>query len=494
MCHIDLTGPYRTTGRDGEKYMLTIVDNTSSYSTVYFRENKSSVSKFLQDYIAFSNRITGKLMKKVRTDNGGEFINNDFMQFAANEGIEVETTAPYTSMQNGKAERMHRTLFDSGRSMLHESGLPLTFWPEALATANYLRNRCHSAVVGKTPFELFRGFIPDISGCRIFGSQAWMMQHDVDKNQGKLDLKSVPGYFVGYPAMSKGYLFWNPATDKIMTSRDVMFDESKIMSQSFHTSHGSVDFLEEPTRNQDITNSSVESSVPQGLSSFTFNPFGPLVEQDEDQHSSSESLGVEPREEQDFPSDTASLDFYDAEEKSEDGVSVDGIVAEPTQAGPSEFAEFPHLRATDVPGIYYDPSLKSNIMVVPEDTPAPKAFVEGILSTKRSRKTINYANAVKTQSWTNEQWTEEEAIGYKRAMDKEMATQISKGTYLLVDRESVPPGVSILTNRWLHVRKEQDDGSLGFKSRLVIGGHRQKEGIDYNETSYGIKQHGSCYH
>jgi hypothetical protein len=70
MCHFDLTGPYRVGGLNNEKYMLTIVDNRSTHSTVYFLESKSGAATLIMEYVAFSTRITGNKMKRMRMDNG----------------------------------------------------------------------------------------------------------------------------------------------------------------------------------------------------------------------------------------------------------------------------------------------------------------------------------------------------------------------------------------------------------------------------------------
>ena len=75
----------------------------------------------------------------VRTDNGGEYISNDLARYFRARGIEHQTTVAYTPQQNGKAERLNRTLLDRMRAMLIESGLPELLWAEAMSTANYIR-------------------------------------------------------------------------------------------------------------------------------------------------------------------------------------------------------------------------------------------------------------------------------------------------------------------------------------------------------------------
>ena len=57
------------------------------------------------------------------------------------EGIIIETSAPYSPSQNGVAERFNRTLLELARAMLISKNLPTFLWDEAVAHAAYLRNR-----------------------------------------------------------------------------------------------------------------------------------------------------------------------------------------------------------------------------------------------------------------------------------------------------------------------------------------------------------------
>lgn len=85
---------------------------------------------------------------------------------------------PRTPQQNGVAERMNRTLTERARALLNTSGLPKTFWGDAILTANYLNNRIPSRAnnCNKTPFELWTGRKPELKYIRIFGSTAFV--HD----------------------------------------------------------------------------------------------------------------------------------------------------------------------------------------------------------------------------------------------------------------------------------------------------------------------------
>ena len=115
---------------------------------------------------------------------------------------------PYNPQQNGVSEKRNRTLMNMVRSMIVRSELPKFLWGEALKTANYICNRTLSKAVLKTPFELWCGFKPSLNHFHIWGCNAEIRVHDVAN--GKLDSRSVSGYFIGYCEKSKGFRFYCP--------------------------------------------------------------------------------------------------------------------------------------------------------------------------------------------------------------------------------------------------------------------------------------------
>ena len=117
---------------------------------------------------------TEKKVKRLRTDNGLEFCNNEFNEFCANEGIARHRTVRHTPQQNGVAERMNRTLLERARCMLSNAGLPKQFWAEAVNTACYLVNRSSSTAIDcKTPEEMWSGSTANYSILRVFGCPAY---------------------------------------------------------------------------------------------------------------------------------------------------------------------------------------------------------------------------------------------------------------------------------------------------------------------------------
>ena len=156
----------------GSRYYVTFIDDFSSYTFVYFMKSKSDVFAKFKEFVLLMENLTEKKVKTLRSDNGGQYTSIEFQQFCTEHGIKRELTVPMTTEQNGKAERMNRTVIESTRAMLHHAKMPLKFWAEALNTAVYLRNRSPTtALDGITPYECFHGEEPDVRNLRVLGAR-----------------------------------------------------------------------------------------------------------------------------------------------------------------------------------------------------------------------------------------------------------------------------------------------------------------------------------
>ncbi|KAL5834460.1 hypothetical protein ACOSQ4_013957 [Xanthoceras sorbifolium] len=225
LVHTDVWGPSPVSSLSGSLYYVTFIDDSTRKVWVYFLKKKSEVFDTFRKWKAMVENETGLKIKRLRSDNGGEYRDSRFREFCANSGIKMEKTVPMTPQQNGVAERMNRTLNERARSMRLHAGLPKMLWAEAVNTAAYLINRGPSVPLdGGIPEEVWSGKEVNISHLRVFGCISYV--HIDSAERSKLDAKSNKCVFVGYGGDEFGYRFWDYENRKIIRSRDVIFNEN----------------------------------------------------------------------------------------------------------------------------------------------------------------------------------------------------------------------------------------------------------------------------
>ena len=114
------------------------------------------------------NQLSKKI-KRLRTDRGGEYESNPFHSFYEDHRIIHETTPPYSPESNGVAEKKNRTLKEMMNEMLVSSGAPLNLWEETILSACHIQNTIPYKRIGKTPYELWKGYAPNITYLKVWG-------------------------------------------------------------------------------------------------------------------------------------------------------------------------------------------------------------------------------------------------------------------------------------------------------------------------------------
>ena len=131
---------------------MLFTDDYSRFSWVSFLKFKLETFKNFKKFKAFIESQSGKKLKALRTDRGGEFLSNEFIVFCDENGIHKQLTAPYTPKQKGFAERKNRTMVEMARRLLKAQGFIKLFCGEAVATVvNHLNISPAKAVSNKTP-------------------------------------------------------------------------------------------------------------------------------------------------------------------------------------------------------------------------------------------------------------------------------------------------------------------------------------------------------
>ncbi|KAL4319314.1 hypothetical protein GQ457_18G017080 [Hibiscus cannabinus] len=224
LVHSDLCGPMKTSSMNGSKYFVLFIDDLTRVCWVYFLKSKLNVLSTFKEFKIFSENQSDCKLTVLRTDNGGEYVSNEFNDFCRDSGILHQLIVPRTPQQNGVCERRNRTVLEMARCILFEKHLPKLFWAEVVATDVYLLNMLATkAVDGKTPFEAWFGSKPSVKHLRVFGSICY--SHISANMRSKLDERAWRGIFVGYSSQSKGHRIYNLESKMIVVSRDVIFYE-----------------------------------------------------------------------------------------------------------------------------------------------------------------------------------------------------------------------------------------------------------------------------
>ena len=109
--------------KGGAKYFLTFIDDYSSYSWIYPLKRKDQVIEKFVQWKTLVEKSSGKKLKTIRMDNGGEFTSTQFDDYLNAKGIRHERMILKTPEQNGVAERLNRTLVEMSSSMLLDATL-----------------------------------------------------------------------------------------------------------------------------------------------------------------------------------------------------------------------------------------------------------------------------------------------------------------------------------------------------------------------------------
>lgn len=141
LIHTDLCGPMPTVTPNGNRYIVTFIDDFSRYTVVYFLKCKDEIMNCFKEYCASIETKFNKSVRSIRSDNGGEYIGGIMQSFLKEKGIRHQKTVPYSPQQNGVAERKNRSLTEMAKCMLLDANMENKYWAEAVNTANYIQNR-----------------------------------------------------------------------------------------------------------------------------------------------------------------------------------------------------------------------------------------------------------------------------------------------------------------------------------------------------------------
>lgn len=136
--HIDVCAPFSVASIAKHRYYVIFVDDFSRKCWIFFMQKKSKTYSKFYEFKAPVENDSGKKVKAIRSDNGGEYISDDFKDFCKVKGICRELIAPHNPLQNGVVEWKNRRIVGVAWAMLHDQGLSLHLWVEACNTTFYV--------------------------------------------------------------------------------------------------------------------------------------------------------------------------------------------------------------------------------------------------------------------------------------------------------------------------------------------------------------------
>jgi histone deacetylase 1/2 len=448
------------------KYYLVILDDFSHYAWTFPLRRKSEVHQIFRNFLAYVNTQFQRPILSVQTDNGREFDNVANRNLLAEHGIVLRLSCPYTSQQNGRAERVLRTLNDSVRTLLFHAHLPPRFWAEALHTATYLLNLrpCRPRAYS-TPHELLFQRPPEYQHLRVFGCLCYPNTSATAIH--KLAPRSVACIFLGYPSDHRGYRCYDPTSGRILISRHVRFDES-VFPYRDTTATSPLPaavpdppvFITAPARTGPVTrltrHSPPAASSPDTASAPT--PASPMAGHGDSAGAATgadSTAGSSPVAGHGASTGTASAAATPAP-------STDASTASPSSPSPSTSAPSP---AALGPRIHPMHTRASRGIVQPN--PKFKDFVMEVSTSALSPLPSSVRVALRDPNWV-------------AAMQDEFDALKANSTWTLVPR---PPRANIITGKWVFRHKLKSDGTLDrYKARWVVRGFNQRPGVDFGET------------
>ena len=444
--------PVESTG--GSNYCLVIMDVSTRYVWSYFLHSKAS-SDICEKFTLWSDTVradgvTALAFTTIRSDNGSEFIDSNFVALCLSKGIRRELSPPYGHVY--LVERVIRTIQDDARALLQQSGMNKSFWADAVSYATYVYNRLPSRLSPKSKFHLWYGKEPSLSRLRTFGSESIVYAKEYDNLRKKWDPKAFRGRFLGLDTTSPhSYRIWKPSSHCVINTANVVFDENV-------------------RPNAESTASADQSS----LDAFFLTPVGATV-----------SPPIhEPPESSASPSDSADLSTSSSQPSS--APSVDPTLNDYSQFGNPRLERLIAEHAANP----ISSRLRRNKATSSSPTP-----VSTSASTSDSRHSPNlpggyaaFIAATMTQSVVSRSiptsvkkaLESRDSAHWKLAIDSEVASLAKNDTFEVVPRSEAP---RVLGTHWVFKVKETFDGEIArFKARCTVLGNLQKAGFDYEET------------
>jgi hypothetical protein len=226
--HMDLAGPFPESFHYGYRYESLFVDQHSLYIGLYVLKTKDEHIDAHKRYCSEHAPIGGMEIKHFHSDNGGEFISNEYKELILEGGSLKTTIVPKTPSHNPIAEGMFYRINSVIRALVTvEAGLPPEHWAAGALQAAYILNRVPRHRDGKwtTSYEMVRGRPPCVRHIKRFGCLVYCLINKTDRDS-KISAVSKVGFHMGVSRYKRGWLVFIPGSNGgYVASHNVRFFE-----------------------------------------------------------------------------------------------------------------------------------------------------------------------------------------------------------------------------------------------------------------------------
>ena len=477
--HTDLKGPITPEGPSGEKYMISFICEFSSHRWLYFLKTKDEATARLEEFILETVIPVSKKLQlplseqfsfnfsEIVSDGGTEFLSS-FDEILRRFGIAHTITPAYTPELNGRVETSWRALMGGTRVVLYQSGISYMYWPYAAKHVNNINNMTRIITKGDatnpnyfTPYELVFKKIPDLSKLRQFGCKCHVFQHEQERQDKNFSKRSIEAIYLGNePTVVNGalVLYPNARKYKIVDIDNIEFHEimfPRISNLTGQLVYPETESFEPPTTSNANNTIITYKSMPKT------SPTSKEISEKDDSKSINKRKRRDNEEDQQIkhqmttrPSTKQRYQHLESNRSNknskEDKNNVIEINNKKIRIKQEEDQRHMMTRRS-ANNQTHSCFIASTVM---EQVPDPNYTEKDILNSKE---------------WN--QW--------KGAIEKEFNSINKNNVWELCE---LPNNRTAIITMWIFKKKQQVDGTLTFKARLVILGNRAKPDIDFNTT------------
>ncbi len=234
---------YQSDGAVIRQAIVAVYKATGMAVTYFTQSAKKSENLLLtQNLVNWLAKCYNLDVKVIRSYNEMNRIKTT--EWCHQNGIFFEPFVPDTYAQNGSAERFRQLIMKKARVMRLSANPLHKLWKEIVSTATYLYNQTPRASNDrKSPYQAFHSYLFDkkeVSGprksllhhLRVFGCKSYALIKSKKnlryrQKRSKLDAISHIGFLVDYESTNI-YRIWVPHKKRVVSVRDVIFNEDEV--------------------------------------------------------------------------------------------------------------------------------------------------------------------------------------------------------------------------------------------------------------------------